>query len=767
MCVGEAEQGNHIIPLTDDPKIRFFKQTGLAASVSIKDELDGLKKVGLCTVDHYSIGIEQLEAKEKEWRNSRDKEGFVVYYKVDGKVCQIKYKAIPYIILRALREFLNSNRGKECFGVPFNEKSASTVLSLANRPEHVKQVIAYFLETHLHLQALCKNKEFSPIVEKNIEEYKKDIPQFIQYLLHNGYCEKDLGYDGDFGIGQLYKKFKEAGNVQAGEGSRSFSGDFQGLIIAISGLPGIGKDAVAEELSKHADYVGKSVILSKDMAAKAVAVLQGTNSKPLSDKEKTQKRNKWLKDKIKEAVSNNDIIITTTCNGSSKELAWITDAAKQYNLAVAPVYPEVSCKEDRTAFLAALIVSVLRRKDHPTLSASRGESLNGKFAEVIKDRVIKDFYTYASADENGRQKIPACDFNDKCSPTQLLNYFDLSKFDASLKKTGLSEEQSKIQNALLDVVKFIKNEDKEIAKESLSVLQEAKELEINQIFRRVEVDNLRDALIGKINKLKNEGLCYERKKQESSMSSNRQVNYYGAFLDDKAITMLKEKVRATLEDVEKLPDWIKTYLNDKTTQANSSGLKNDLKRVGVANRSSTHLTLAHVNLLHKLDLKASAELGEMLAENEGNDAEVSLKVEGICYNEGVLYASGVRVLCKGDDKTASLVASGVPHITLTCRPGISPVYALFAEEVRRMDPSKIEMMSFEEPLIIVANVRSDYKNKSISNKKKGQQTSARSLSNAVNEGVAASSSLFFDSPTSSAQARQADEASPSVRMKPN
>lgn len=723
MCVGEAEQGNHIIPLTDDPKIRWFKQTGLDASVSIEQELNGLKAVGLCTVDHYSIGIEKLAAKEKEWRDSKDKEGFVVYYKVDGKVNQIKYKAIPYIILRALREFLGSKRGKECFGVPFKEKSASAVLSSANRPKHVAQVIEHFLETHPHLQALCKNEEFSPIIKKNIKEYKSDFPRFIQYLLGSGYCERDLGFEGDFGIGQLYKKFKEGG-IQAEEKFLSFSGNFQGLIIAISGPPGIGKDTVAEKLAQHAVWERKPVILSKDRAAEALQSSSDYNS--LSDEgKKTQRRYAWLNKEIQKAVMENLIIITTTCNSSSKELAWITDAAKQYNLAVIPVYPEVSCKKDRTAFLAALIVSVLRRQDHPTLSASEGESLNGKFAKVIKDRVIEAFYTYASADADGSQKIPTHDFNDKYSPTQLLNYFDLSKFDAFIKKIGLSEEQTKIQNALLDVVKFIKNEEKEISNESLVVLRKAKESEINKIFQRVEADKLSNALMEKINKLEKKGLHYQGEKQKSSIA----FNYYGAFLNPKAREMLKEKLRETLKNVKELPEWIKTYLTDETMEPNSSELKNDKKQVRVADRSSMHLTLAHANSLHKLSVEASAMLEKMVAENEDNGAEVELKVEGICYNEGVLYASGVRVMCQkegvfsNEDKTNSLVASKMAHITLAKREGIAPIYALFSEKekTRIIDSDLltkekkaeirctlgIKTIIFEQPLSLAANVRTD------------------------------------------------------------
>lgn len=719
MCVGEAEQGNHMIPLAGPPTIRWFKQTGLGASVSINSELEGLERVGLRTVKHYPIRAEQLAEKEKEWRSSKDIEGVVVYYKkADGEVLQIKYKAIPYIILRALRELLNGKRGRERFGFPWQQgSSAAAVLSSADRPEHVAQVIDDFLETHHHLLTLRKNAEFGSIVEENIKEYKRDFPRFIQFLLDRGYSEGDLGHGSAFGIGRLYKEFKETRITKIAE-RLPVAGYFQGLIIALSGPPGIGKDTVAEELARQSSWQNKPVILSKDRATEALRGNSSYDSSPI--KRKAQQRFAWLAQAIQQAVQEKRPIIATTCNGSPEELAWITDAAKQHNLAVMPVYPEVS-RKDMTAFSAALIVSVLRRQGHATLSASAGEagaSSNAEFAQVIKRRITGDLYTHGSADD--RRQVPANDFYGKYLSTQLLRYFDLSAFDAFRTKAGLSEEQAKIQDALLDVVAFLDDKKQEISTESLTVLRDARESEINKIFQRTPAGDLSKALMLTISELKQQDVHYRQDQQERVRALEDKATYYGAFLEPESEAMLIAAVRKAFEKDRELPAWIQTYNDGEAAKPDAKRLK----KKG-ASRHSTHLTLVHANLLHQLSPEAFAALEK----NEG--AEIRLEVREICYNEGVLYASNVRVLCQkeGDfeDKTDLLVASGMPHITLAMREGISPVYALHAEQARKAGAQGIKTLCFDHPLRLVAAVRTDlqntrtYDNAGVAGKQKGKK----------------------------------------------
>ena len=736
MCVGEAELGDHIIPLPGDAStIRWFKQTGLDASVSIKEELERLEAIGLTPVKHYSVKIEDLAAREKKWRGAKTLEGVVVYYEVAGTFYQTKYKSIPYIILRALREFLNGNRGKELLSLSRPQGSETAVLSSANRPKHVEQVIAYFLDNHSHLLALSKNMEFCSIVQENIQECKRDFPIFIQFLLDRGCSEKDLEYGNVYGFARLYQKFSERQTQVKGEmikvaESSPVSGHFGGLIIALSGPPGVGKDHLAEELAKN-EYWGNNTpsILSKDLATKTL-LEKNPSYNSLSEKEKTKQRFVWLAKEIKQAVQANRPIIATTCNGSPRELAWITQAAKDHNLAVMPVYPRVSLP-DMTAFSAALIVSVLRRKNHATLSASTGEALDSKFAQVIKRRLNDDFYTHASTeDEHG---IPASDFYAKYLSTELLSYFKLSPFDKFMNKTDLSGKQAEIQGALGEVVKFIKGEEKEISTDSLTVLLYADESEINPIFKRTPVAYLSQQLTQTITQLEQKGVHWQPQNVAKFLDGN--ANYYGAFLDEKSATNLKAAVKACLNQ-ESLPDWIKTYVEAAKTDAML--LRKDKKK-GADRDHLPHLTLAHANLLHNLSKQAFAEVESMVQENSNNGAKITLEVSEISYNEGVMYASNVRVLCQKEeddfeDKTNLLVASGMPHITLATRAGILPVFALYAEQMRQEEMKErgvieaenplIKTLRFDESLKLEAAVRTDVRHAHIREEKKGRAQDA-------------------------------------------
>ncbi|RDH40047.1 MAG: hypothetical protein CFE62_005825 [Candidatus Aquirickettsiella gammari] len=736
MCVGEAELGDHIIPLAADaaPTIRWFQQINSGSSDSIQDGLKRLERVGLTTVNHYSVAIADLPGNEKEWRGSEILEGVVVYYNLAGILYQTKYKSIPYITRRALREFLNSKRGKELLSLSWPQQG--TVLSSANRPKHVEQVIAYFLDNHPHLLALSKNTEFCSIVQENIRKCKRDFPRFIQFLLDKGCSEKDLEYGNDYGFARLYQEFNKRQTQAKGEmikvaESSPVSGHFGGLIIALSGPPGVGKDHLAEELAKN-EYWGNNTpsILSKDLATKTL-LEKNPSYNSLSEKEKTKQRFVWLAKEIKQAVQANRPIIATTCNGSPRELAWITQAAKDHNLAVMPVYPRVSLP-DMTAFSAALIVSVLRRKNHATLSASTGEAMDSKFAQVIKGRLNDDFYTHASTeDEHG---IPASDFYAKYLSTELLSYFELSSFDEFMQKTDLSGEQGKIKDALEEVVNFIKGEKEEISMDSLTVLYKAENGEIDNIFQRTQVDNLCQELMKKITKLEEEqGVCW-RPQEGTVRALKDKATYYGAFLDGESAEKLKAAVKACL-DQESLPDWIKTYVEAAKTDAML--LKKDKKK-GADRDRFLHLTLAHADLLHNLSDKASSELKNMVEENLNNGAKVTLKVGSISYNEGVMFLSDVRLLYENnngviEDKTNLLVASGMPHITLATREGIPPVFALYAEQRReemkgrkviKAENRLIKTLYFDVVLTLKARVRTDVQHAQICEEEKGRAQDA-------------------------------------------
>ena len=698
MCIGEAEQGNHIIPLKGEPTIRWFKQTGLGASVSIESELKRFEDVGLKTVKHYPITVEELSDKEKEWRGSKDIEGVVVYYKADGVLFQIKYKAIPYIILRALREFLNSSRKKELLCV--SQKKDTTFLSSANRPDHLMQVVNFFLEKQSQLLSLRKNTEFAPIVQENIEECKRDFPRFIRFLLNDGHSEKDLGYKSAFGIGNLYKKFKEM-NELGGKNrttklasNSSLSGVFQGLIIAISGPPGVGKDAVAKALVKKlAERLGPDcywkkdpLILSKDLAEKELQ--KDKKYTKLSENDKKPKPIEWLEAKINAAVGENRIIITTTCNGSPQELAWINKAAKRHNLAVMPVYPKVLV-EDIKAFSAALIVSVFRRKEVGT-----EEILNSKL-ENIKKYINDDFY--------GSTRSPAKDFCEKYFPTELLSYFNSFSLDPFLKNTDLSDEKAKIQTALKEVVTFLDGKTKEISKENLKVLLDADEEEINKIFPRLSVDELINNLIKKIANVE-KSIVYDKER-----TLEPEANYFGAFLDPGSEKKLKESVDEALGDEKFQYSWIKDSWQQKKGKKKEAGC------------CPLHLTLVHANSLHGL----SGKMFSMLR----NGLEVTLKVSQISYNKGVMYASNVRVLTQSEsnveeDVTHLLVQSGKPHITLATKEGIEPVYALFAEEAKEAGDQEIKTLKLDPPLTLRATVSTDLQN---INKKKNEKSKGKKL----------------------------------------
>jgi len=739
MCVGEAELGDHIIPLAADaaPTIRWFKQINSGPSVSIQGELESLKSVGLTTVKHYSVAIDDLRAKEKELRRSENLEGVVFYFIVNGRCYQIKYKSIPYIIHRALRQFLNNKIGKELLSLSWSQQG--TVLSSANRPKHVDHVIAYFLDNHPHLLALSKNTEFCSIVQENIQKCKRDFPRFIQFLLDKGCSEKDLEYGNDYGFARLYQEFNKRQTQAKGEmikvtESSTVSMCYGGVIIALSGPPGVGKDHLAQKLAENEGWKNnKPLILSKDLAGNAVST-ENSRYKDWTESQKATHRLAWLSGEINKAVQAKRPIIATTCNGSDRELAWITSAAKAHNLAVMLVYPHESL-EDRTAFSAALIVSVLRRKSHPTLSASTGGVLDSKFAQVIMSRLNDGRYTYAS--EKADYRIPASDCYPKFLETQLLSYFKLSSFAEFMRNTDLSEEQGKIKDALEEVVNFIEGK-KEISIDSLTVLYNAKKDLIDKIFERISADHLSQQLMNEITQLKGKGVdCQPQKGTVRALED--QATYYGAFLDGESAEKLKAAVNKYFpkQELDRL-SWINTYIDSNVAERDETLPKKSNKQ-GADRDRFLHLTLAHADLLHMLSDEASSELKNMVEENSNNGAKVSLEVRSISYNEGVIYLSDVRLLYQNkngdiEDKTKLLVASGMPHITLVTRDRTPAVFALYAEqrrqeemkggEVIKAEDRLIKTISLDETLVLEASVNTDLQYARIYNEKRGRALGA-------------------------------------------
>jgi hypothetical protein len=167
--------------------------------------------------------------------------------------------------------------------------------------------------------------------------------------------------------------------------------------------------------------------------------------------------------------------------------------------------------------------------------------------------------------------------------------------------------------------------------------------------------------------------------------------------------------KKTLKD----DSWLKNYAAAQAAEPDEKQQKKNKKKE--AGRCSLHLTLVHANSLHELSEKVFSMLK--------SDLKVRLEVGEISYNKGVMYASNVRVLIQNESNfeevTNSLVQSGKPHITLATRKGISPVYAVLAEEAREAGGARaqaIKTLNLDSLLTLTATVSTDIQN--IKEKKK-------------------------------------------------
>lgn len=363
--VGEFTDGKHMIPLKkgEKPYIEFF---GISNNDPKPSDLTGdilqnikiLEDNGLRVLNYKEVTIDK-HFKANNGRYGRNIEGRVDYYlNANGLVVGMaKYKTFWYILIRMLRQIILN-------GEPSNYKKRIMKTIIA------RNSFLHFPQGYLSIwyDLLCR---------------------FTDWFVSKGYDKNAVGIqDNSIGMGNLWAQFLEENPVVSDEHlppleemkkrgvpeDTTFKITFENkLVVILQGIPGIGKNAIADYLAK--------------ILRKRVSVLDQDRYAHLGKKVASQK----CRDVFKELLGSGDydVIILARNNAITFQYTTYLDMAQDALWKTVVVRPEEVDTSHRDELIAVCIQSVLERDDHPTMNGTPEKRLEivSLFSNWLKSEI--------------------------------------------------------------------------------------------------------------------------------------------------------------------------------------------------------------------------------------------------------------------------------------------------------------------------------------------------------------------------------------------